>query len=305
MYDILNPFSYFITEIDTSAEHAQLPSEANVVMERISMKDFVGGNLDATSSGEECLETAEESRSEETGPAVECKSNEPDIESVVNDEKMASNKELESNKPEIITITDEENETGEATCGTTEGGPADHVNEGSGDGESVSPIRTEHDSDAMEISAEISTPQRETCAQPTELFSCEKSGDQFVGIDETSTHEEKVGEGEKDLSVEVSEESKQNELTESTMAAQVTSEQSAMLLTTAGTESNLADEEVGCRDKEKFCDCLRSLKDLESTDVLRDLSSEEIFEAHHNLTEIMSVVVQALRGRWQSPRSKK
>lgn len=259
------------------------------------MKDPVGDNLDATPSGEECLETAEESRDEETGSTVECKSNEPDTESVVND------KELESNEPEIITITDEENVTGDISCGNTEGEPADHVNEGSGDGESVSP--TTHDSDAMEVSADISTPQRETCTQPTELFSCEKSGDQFVGIDETSIHEEKVEAGEEDLLVEVSEESKQNEKTESMVADQVTSE--TILPTTVGTESSLAVEEEGCRDKEKFCDCLRSLKDLASPDVLRDLSSEEIFEAHHNLTEIMSVVVQALRGRWQSPRSKK
>lgn len=267
------------------------------------MKDPVGGNLDATPSGEECLATAEDSRGEETGPAVGYKSNEPDIESVVNDQKMASNKALESSETEIITITDEENVTGDASCGNTEGEPADHVNEDSGDGESVSPTHTAHDSDAMEVSADISTLQRETCAQPTELFSCEKSGDQFVGIDETSIHEEKVEAREEDLLVEVNEESKQNELTKSMLADQVTSE--TILPTTAGTESSLAVEDEGCRDKEKFCDCLRSLKDLASPDVLRDLSSEEIFEAHHNLTEIMSVVVQALRGRWQSPRSKK
>ena len=58
-------------------------------------------------------------------------------------------------------------------------------------------------------------------------------------------------------------------------------------------------------DKERFCNCLRSLKDLASPDVLQALSSEEIFEAHHSLTDVTSVVVQALRGRWQSPRSKK
>lgn len=61
----------------------------------------------------------------------------------------------------------------------------------------------------------------------------------------------------------------------------------------------------GGSDKERFCNCLSSLKDLALPDVLQTLSSEEIFEAHHSLTEIMSVVVQALKGRWQSPRSKK
>ena len=269
------------------------------MMEPISMKDSVGSSLDATSTSEECLETADESRGEETGSNVECKSNEPDNESVVND------KELVSNEPEIITITEEETVTGDARCDNTEEGPADLVSKGLGDEESASPTRTAYDSYAVEVSADIATPQHETCAQPTELFSSEKSGDQFVGIDETSTHEEKVEERENDLFVEVSEESKQNELTESTMAALVTPEQSVTLPSTARTESNLAVEEGSCRDKEKFCDCLRSLKDLALPDVLRDLSSEEIFEAHHNLTEITSVVVQALRGRWQSPRSKK
>ncbi|XP_022791524.1 telomere-associated protein RIF1-like isoform X3 [Stylophora pistillata] len=61
----------------------------------------------------------------------------------------------------------------------------------------------------------------------------------------------------------------------------------------------------GGSDKERFCNCLSSLKDLALPDVLQTLSSEEIFEAHHSLTEIISVVVQALKGRWQSPRSKK
>lgn len=261
------------------------------------MKDSAGGSLEATSTSEECLETAEELRGEETGSSDECLSNEPDIESVVDDEKVACNNELESNDPEIITITEEGSVSVDATCGSTEGGSAHHVNEGLGDEESASPTRITHDSDAMETSADIASAQHETCAQPTNIFPCEKSGEQSVTINETSTHE-------KDLSGVLNEESNQNELAESAKTTQVTSEQSATLPSTADTESNSVGAEERCRDKEKFCDCLRSLKDLALPDVLRDLSSEEIFEAHHNLTEIMSVVVQALRGRWQSPRSK-
>ena len=269
------------------------------------MKDSVGGNLDATSTGEECLETTEELRGEETGSSDECQSNEPVIENVVDGEKVTCNKELESNGPEIIIITEDRNVSDNATCVSCEGGPADHVNEGSGDEGSLSPTRTANDSDPIEVSADIATPQRETCAQLTKLFSCEKSVEQCIRIDETSFHEEEVEDGKKDLTGEVNDEFKQNELTGSTTAAQVATEQAATFSSTAGTESNLAVEEGGCRDKEKFCDCLRSLKDLALPDVLRDLSSEEIFEAHHNLTEIMSVVVQALRSRWQSPRCKK
>lgn len=284
---MLNPFLPFATEIDTSSEHAQFPSEATVVMEPISMKDSVGSNSDATSTDEECLETAEESRSEETGSNVEFQSNEPDMESVVDDEKMAGNNELESNEAE------EENVTGDAT--------PDHVNEDSGVEESVSLARTAHDFDAIKTSADILTPQCEAFIQPAEL-SCEKSGYQIGKIDETPTHEEKVEEGENDSSVQNNAQSKQNELTKSTMATVVTP---VTLPSTTGTENNLVVEEGQCRDKEKFCESLRYLKDLALPDVLRDLSSEEIFEAHHNLTEITSVVVQALRGRWQSPRSKK
>ena len=257
------------------------------------------------SVGEECLETMEELKGEETGSSEECQSIEPVIESVVDDEKVTCNKELESNGPEVITITEDRNVSVDATCVSCEGGPADHVNEGSGDEGSVSPTRTAHDSDPIEVFADIATPQHETFTQPTTLFSCEKSVEQCMTIDEMSTHEQEVEEGEKNLAGEVNDGIKQKELTELTTAAQVTTEQSAVLSSTAGTESNLVIEEGGCRDKEKFCECLRSLKDLALPDVLRDLSSEEIFEAHHNLTEITSVVVQALRGRWQSPRCKK
>ena len=271
------------------------------MMEPISMKDSVGGNLEATPSGEECLETAE-LRGEGIGSTDECQSNEPDIESVINDEKVRCK---ESYEPDIITITDEENVSGDATCGSTEGGPADLVNESSGDKESASPTRTTRDSDAMQTFAVDATLQRDTCAQPTKLFSFEKSVDQYERNEEMSTREEEVEEGKKDLSGEDDEISKENELTESAKAAQVTTEQSATLPSTADTGSNSVVEEESSRDKKKFCDCLRSLKDLASPEVLRDLSSEEIFEAHHNLTEITSVVVQALRGRWQSPRSKK
>ena len=299
--------SFLFAEIVNSSEHAQLPSDASVVMEPISMEDSVGNKPEATSSGKENLETAEESRMEEDATTEEGKPNEPDIESFADEEKMASDVEVKSNEPKIVSIAEEEHMTDHTTCSTTGLETADQANEGSDEGESVTATRPAHDLDAKEVTAESSTSPRETCAQPTELFPGEKSGERCVENDELlSIQEEKVEEEKTDLLEDVIEKSKQNELTESIMTAQAPSEQSTALPAVTGSESNLDIEELeGCSDKEKFCDCLRSLKDLALPDVLRDLSSEEIFEAHHNLTEIMSVVVQALRGRWQSPRSKK
>ena len=53
---------------------------------------------------------------------------------------------------------------------------------------------------------------------------------------------------------------------------------------------------------EAFCGSLKSAMDLASPDALRSLSSEEVFQAHQNLSELMSKVVESLRSRWQSPR---
>ncbi|KAJ7390049.1 DNA-binding protein rif1 [Desmophyllum pertusum] len=244
-------------EIVTSSEHAQLPSEANVVKEPISVEDSHG---------------------------------------------MKLKRRLATNEPQIVFVADED-------CGTTEGEPAVQINEGSGEGkeeESVSPTRPAHDSDAIEVTADMSTPQRETCVQPTKLFSGEKSGLQCMEVDEMlSAHEEEVEAVKEVLPEELNEDSKQNKLVDSPLEVEAISEQSTELPSTADAESGLNIEDKDRSDRETFCGCLRSLKDLASPDVLRDLSSEEIFEAHHNLTEIMSVVVQALKGRWQSPRSEK
>lgn len=64
-----------------------------------------------------------------------------------------------------------------------------------------------------------------------------------------------------------------------------------MFFLIVGIESDLVVEEGGCRDKEKFCDCLCFLKVFVLFDVLCDLFSEEIFEVYYNLMEIMLVVV--------------
>lgn len=299
---MLNIFRHlsFIAEIAISSEHVQLPSEANLVMEPISVKDSLGDRPEA--KPQEFLETAEESKMEEDATTAECKSNKPDIENIGDEDKMASGVELRSNEPEIVSIVEEGEMTDLMKCSTTGGETADQVIDGSGEMESVTPPPSEHD--AKEVAADLSTPLLETCAQPTKLFSGEKSEEQCVESSEVLSTEEVEAE-KKDSLEEVIEESKQNELVESTMEAPVISEQSTALPEITGTESNLGITEEGGSDKEKFCDCLRSLKDLASPEVLRELSSEEIFEAHHNLSQITTVVVQALRGRWQSPRSKK
>ena len=290
----------FIAEIATSSEHAQLSSEANLVMEPISVQDSLGDKPEV--KPQECLETTEESKMEEDATTEECKSNEPDIENIGEEAKIASGVELKSNEPGIVSIVEEKEMTDLMKCSTSGEEATDQVNDGSGEMESVTPPPTEHD--AKEVAADLSTPLRETCAQPTKLFSSEKSDEPCVESSEVlSAHEEKVEAVKNNLPDEVIEESKQNELTESNMVAQA-SEQYTSLGENTGTESNSGTTEEGRSDKEQFCDCLRSLKDLASPEVLRELSSEEIFEAHHNLSQITTVVVQALRGRWQSPRSK-
>ncbi|XP_048577728.1 telomere-associated protein RIF1-like isoform X2 [Nematostella vectensis] len=54
-----------------------------------------------------------------------------------------------------------------------------------------------------------------------------------------------------------------------------------------------------------FCTNLNSALGLASPEVLARLSSEEIFTAHQNLSELMSRVIDALKARWQSPVAKK
>ena len=266
-------------------------------MEPIGVQDPLGNKSEPASGGTECTETAAERKIEEITPNDECSSDKVDPENV-EAEEMASDVGPKSSEAEIVSV-DDKNVTGLETAEER----ADEMDKESGERE---PARPAHDSVASQGTADISCPQIETRSEPTELFSREELSGECVEIDEMlSSREEKVEDGENDIKEENSKNSKQSELDESTLVAQKNTEHPTTLTASAGEEIDLNIEEDMRSDKERFCDCLRSLKDLASPDVLRDLASEEIFEAHHNLTEIMSVVVQALRGRWQSPRSKK
>ena len=253
------------------------------------MKDSLGDKTEAMATVQDRPEQIEQGQSHRG-----------EINSHVDDEKLAPSDEVKSNEPDKDTDLESENIAVSARCGIGEGEPADQMIGGSEEGSLTPPLAT-HDIDAVDLTADMRTPQREACALPTKLFTRENQdprleADEMLSLD-TSKEECKKN----DVPQEYGEDTKQNELVESALPVELLSEQSTVR---APTQAVVA-VEGNTSDKDKFCDCLRSLKELASPEVLRELSSEEIFEAHHNLTEVMSVVVQALRGRWQSPRSKK
>lgn len=263
-------------------EHVHLQNEAIVGTDPDIVKDSLGEAGDRP----EQIEQGQSNRGE--------------INSHVDDENLAPSDEVKSNEPDKDIDHESENVAVSAKCGIGEGEPADQMIGGSEEGSLTSPLAA-HDIDAVDLTADRCTPQREACSLPTKLFTRENQdprleADEMLSLD-TSKEESKKN----DVPQEYGEDTKQNELVESALPVELLSEQSTVSAPTQGVVA----VEGNTSDKDKFCDCLRSLKELASPEVLRELSSEEIFEAHHNLTEVMSVVVQALRGRWQSPRSKK
>ena len=254
------------------------------------MEDSVGEKMEPAVSGEkESGMMEEQSKSDEKNKS--CNSENVRF---VEDESVASGKELELN--EMDADNNDENVDFSAKFDTAVGESADQVNKISDMGESLTPPLSTHDPSGVEVTAAMSTPQRDTHALPTKLFLRERiERDEVLSIDE----EQEDG-GECEVPQKGHEESRQNELFTTALPDQITCDQTA-----EEGAAVAACAEENCRDRDKFCDCLRSLKDLASPEVLGDLSSEEIFEAHQNLTEVMSVVVQALRGRWQSPRAQK
>ena len=254
------------------------------------MEDSVGEKTEPAVSGEKDSDMIEEqSKSDEENKSCDSKNVR-----FVEDKSVASGKELELN--EMYADNNDENVDFSAKFDTVVREPADQVNKISDMGESLTPPLSTHDPSGVEVTADMSTPQRDTHALPTKLFLRERiERDEVLSIDE----EQEDG-GECEVPQKGHEESRQNELFTTALPVQITCDQTAEVGAAVA-----ACAEENCRDRDKFCDCLRSLKDLASPEVLRDLSSEEIFEAHQNLTEVMSVVVQALRGRWQSPRAQK
>ena len=279
----------------TSPEYSTITStplenETSVRDNSERVEESVGEKTEPAVSGEKESDTMEEqSKSDEKNKSCDSKNAR-----FVEDESVASGKELELN--EMDADNNDENVDFSAKFDSVVREPADQVNKISDMGESLTPPLSTHDPSGVEVTADMSTPQRDTHGLPTKLFLRERiEREEVLSIDE-----EKEDGGECEVPQKGHEESRQNKLFNTALPVQTTSDQTAEVGTTVA-----ACAEENCRDRDKFCDCLRSLKDLASPEVLGDLSSEEIFEAHQNLTEVMSVVVQALRGRWQSPRAQK
>lgn len=264
-----------------------LENETSVGDNSERVEDSVGEKTEPAVSGEKESDMIEEqSKSNEENKSCDSKNVR-----FVEGESVASGKELELNEMDA-----DQNVDFSAKFDTVVRESADQVNKISDMGESLTPPLSTHDPNGVEVIADMSTPQRDTHALPTKLFSRERiEGEEVLSIDE-----EKEDGGECEVPQKGHEESRQNKLFNTALPVQTTCDQTAEV---GAAVAACAEED--CRDRDKFRDCLRSLKDLASPEVLRDLSSEEIFEAHQNLTEVMSVVVQALRGRWQSPRAQK
>lgn len=254
------------------------------------MEDSVGEITEPAGSEEKESDMMEEqSKSDEKNKSCDSKNVR-----FVDDESMVSGEELELN--EMDADNNDENVNVSAKFDTVVREPADQVNKSSDMGESLTPPLSTHDPSFVEVTVDMSTPQRDTHALPTKLFLRERIEREEV----LSVNEENEDGGECEVPQKGYEESRQNKLFNTALPVQTTCDQTADLGAAVA-----ACAEENYQDRDKFRDCLRSLKDLASPEVLHDLSSEEIFEAHHNLTEVMSVVVQALRGRWQSPRAQK
>lgn len=264
-----------------STEHAQLENEAAVESEPSKAPDPVGDKIDA--------KVIEQDRSEEMDSNEQ--SNESRMASFVDTGKVSTSDEVTSTEASMDTEVGHENIAAYANCDQVEGNAAGKVAEGS-DKESLTPPLAAHDTDAIEVTADSCTSPRETCALPTKLFTHDNPDTgcaEMFSLVECEEVDEVI-----EVSKECDGETKINEVAGLTLPVQSVPEEATVLA-----------EAEDMSHKETFCGCLRSLKELASPEVLRDLSSEEIFEAHHNLTEVMSVVVQALRSRCQSPRSKK
>ena len=268
-----------------------LDNETSVGDNSERVEESVGEKTEPAVSGEKESDIIEEqSKSDEENKSCDSKNVR-----FVEGESVASGKELELN--EMDTDNNDENVDFSAKFDSVVRETADQVNKISDMGESLTLPLSTHDPSGVEVTADMSTPQRDTHALSTKLFSRERIEREEV----LSTDEEKEDGGECKVPQKGHEESRQNKLFNTALPVQTTCDQTAEV----GAAVAACAEENNCRDRDKFCDCLRSLKDLASPEVLRDLTSEEIFEAHQNLTEVMSVVVQALRGRWQSPRAQK
>lgn len=141
------------------------------------------------------------------------------------------------------------------------------------------------------------TPRRETCSLPTRLFTSANATPSGLETEDILFHDRSTENVEEKQIEEFCKEKSDITLEGSTSPVRSTAEETVVL--PLAVETDIAVDQRITTEKEKFRDCLRSVKELTSADLLREFSAEEIFETHQNLTEVMAIIVQSLKGRCQ------
>ena len=138
-------------------------------------------------------------------------------------------------------------------------GLADHVNEGSGEEESASPTRTTHDRPTS-WNYPLTSPLDKVKLAPSRFnyFHARNQLSSVWQLMKLGLTKRKWTKEKRICKERSTKNPNKTNLPESRTAVQVTTEQSASLPSTAGTEENVAVEEEIGRDKEKFCDYVPS-----------------------------------------------
>lgn len=168
---------------------------------------------------------------------------------------------------------------------------------GSEEEEPLTPPLQGHDDIGANESSNGLTPRRETCSLPTRLFTSANATPSGLETEDVLFHDRNTENVEENQIKEFCKEESTIKLEGSASPVGSTAEETAVL--PLAVETDIAVDQGITAEKEKFRDCLRSLKELTSADLLREFSAEEIFETHQNLTEVMAIIVQSLKGRCQ------
>ena len=168
---------------------------------------------------------------------------------------------------------------------------------GSEEEEPLTPPLQEHDDIGANESSNGLTPRRETCSLPTRLFTSANATPSGLETEDVLFHDRNTENVKENQIKEFCKEESTIKLEGSASPVGSTAEETAVL--PLAVETDIAVDQGITAEKEKFRDCLRSLKELTSADLLREFSAEEIFETHQNLTEVMAIIVQSLKGRCQ------
>jgi len=168
---------------------------------------------------------------------------------------------------------------------------------GSEEEEPLTPPLQGHDDIGANESSNGLTPRRETCSLPTRLFTSANATPSGLETEDILFHDRNTENVEENQIKEFCKEESTIKLEGSALPVGSTAEETAVL--PLAVETDIAVDQRITTEKEKFRDCLRSLKELTSAGLLREFSAEEIFETHQNLTEVMAIIVQSLKGRCQ------